>query len=37
MWLVRWKNYGPQFDTWQTKRDLRNVPEMLRAFDKEKK
>jgi hypothetical protein len=36
MWLVRWKNYGPQFDTWQSKRDLRNAPEMLRAFDKEK-
>jgi hypothetical protein len=34
MWLVRWKNYGPQFDTWQTKRDLRNAPEMLRAFAK---
>jgi hypothetical protein len=34
MWLVRWKNYGPQFDTWQTKKDLRNAPEMLRAFER---
>jgi hypothetical protein len=34
-WLVRWKNYGPQFDTWQTRKDLRNAPEMLRAFAKE--
>jgi hypothetical protein len=29
MWLVRWKGYGPQFDTWQTRKDLRNAPEML--------
>jgi hypothetical protein len=34
MWLVRWKGYGPQFDTWQTRKDLRNAPEMLRAFAK---
>jgi hypothetical protein len=36
-WLVRWKNYGPQFDTWQTKKDLRNAPEMLRAYAKSAK
>jgi hypothetical protein len=36
MWLVRWKNYGPQFDTWQTRRDLRNALEMLRAFEKKR-
>jgi hypothetical protein len=36
-WLVRWKNPGLQFDTWQTRRDLRNAPEMLRAFDKAEK
>jgi hypothetical protein len=35
LWLVRWKNYGPQFDTWQTKKDLRNAPEMLCAFKKD--
>jgi hypothetical protein len=34
VWLVRWKNYGPQFDSWQTRKDLRNAPEMLRAFAK---
>jgi hypothetical protein len=33
MWLVRWKNYGPQHDLWQTRKDLRNAPEMLRAFE----
>ncbi len=37
VWLVRWKNYGPQFDTWQTRRDLRNAPELLRAFANESK
>jgi hypothetical protein len=36
LWLVRWKDYGPQFDTWQTRKDLRNAPEMLRAFEKKK-
>jgi hypothetical protein len=34
LWLVRWKSYGPQHDTWQTTRDLRNAPEMMRAFSK---
>jgi hypothetical protein len=37
MWLVRWKNYGPQHDSWQTKKDLRNAPEMLRAFERVQK
>ncbi|KAJ7832702.1 hypothetical protein B0H13DRAFT_1914904 [Mycena leptocephala] len=32
MWFVRWKDYGPQFDTWQTHKDLRNVPEMLKEY-----
>lgn len=36
MYLVRWKNYGPQFDTWQTHKDLRNAPEMLREYAKSK-
>jgi hypothetical protein len=34
LWLVRWKSYGPQHDTWQTTKDLRNAPEMMRAFSK---
>jgi hypothetical protein len=37
MWLVRWRNYGPQYDSWQTKRDLRNAPEMVRAFERVQK
>lgn len=37
LWLVRWKNYGPQHDSWQTKKDLRNAPEMLRAFERTQK
>jgi hypothetical protein len=37
LWLVRWKNYGPQHDSWQTKKDLRNAPEMLRAFERVQK
>jgi hypothetical protein len=37
MWLVRWKNYGPQHDSWQMKKDLRNAPEMLRAFERVQK
>jgi hypothetical protein len=36
MWLVRWKGYGPQFDTWQTHKDLRNAPEMLKEYAKSK-
>jgi hypothetical protein len=34
LWLVRWKSYGPQHDTWRTTKDLRNAPEMMRAFSK---
>jgi hypothetical protein len=34
MWLVRWKNYGLQHDSWQTKKDLRNAPEALWDFKK---
>ncbi|KAJ7145939.1 hypothetical protein C8R44DRAFT_723802 [Mycena epipterygia] len=29
MWLVRWRGYGAQFDTWQTSKDLKNAPEMM--------
>jgi hypothetical protein len=37
MWLVRWKNYGPQHNSWQTRKDLRNAPEMVRAFERVQK
>jgi hypothetical protein len=36
MWLVRWKDYGAQFDTWQTHKDLRNTPEMIKEYPKSK-
>jgi hypothetical protein len=36
-WLVRWKGFGPQYDTWQTRRDLRNAPEMLKEYARSKK
>jgi hypothetical protein len=36
MWLIRWKDYGSQFDTWQTHRDLRNAPEMIHSYLKDK-
>lgn len=29
---VRWKGYEPKYDTWETKRNLKNVPEALRDF-----
>ncbi len=31
-YLVRWKGYGPQFDTWATHTDLKNAPEILRMY-----
>jgi hypothetical protein len=34
LWLVRWKNYGAQHDSWQTCRDLRNAPEAICEFDR---
>jgi hypothetical protein len=33
-WLVRWKGYDAQHDTWQTQRDLKNAPEMIREYSK---
>jgi hypothetical protein len=33
-WLVRWKGYNAQHDTWQTQRDLRNTPEMIQEYSK---
>jgi hypothetical protein len=29
---VRWKGYDTEHDTWQTARDLRNVPELVKAW-----
>ena len=29
---VRWKGYNAEDDTWQTARDLRNAPELLKAW-----
>ena len=30
---VRWKGYDPKFDTWETRRNLKNAPEILRKFE----
>ena len=30
---VRWKKYDPKFDTWETRRNLKNAPEILRKFE----
>ena len=29
---VRWKGYDAEHDTWQTARDLRNAPELVKAW-----
>lgn len=34
-YLIRWANYGPQFDTWATARDLKNSAELLSEYRKE--
>lgn len=31
-WLVRWENYGPQFDMWEPTSCLRNVPLALNEY-----
>ena len=33
-WCVKWKGYSAEHDSWQTARDLRNAPEMLREWKK---
>ncbi|KAI4294359.1 hypothetical protein K525DRAFT_144749, partial [Schizophyllum commune Loenen D] len=34
-YLVRWKGFGPHYDTWQVEKDLRNAPDDLAAYKKE--
>lgn len=36
-YLVRWQNYGPQFDTWATTTNLKNAPEILRMYKQNNK
>jgi hypothetical protein len=31
-YLIRWANYGPQFDTWGTATDLKNSPVLLKEY-----
>ena len=31
-YLVRWKDYGAEEDSWQSARDLQNAPCLLRAY-----
>ena len=31
-YLIRWANYGPQFDTWATATDLKNSPLLLKEY-----
>ncbi|KII93300.1 hypothetical protein PLICRDRAFT_71792, partial [Plicaturopsis crispa FD-325 SS-3] len=33
-YLLRWKGYDPLHDSWVSERDLRNAPEILRAYRK---
>lgn len=33
---VRWKGYGPEDDTWELRNSLRNAPEALREWEKER-
>ncbi|KAJ7461413.1 hypothetical protein B0H11DRAFT_2241833 [Mycena galericulata] len=33
-YLVRWENYGPQFDEWKTERELTNSPMILAEYKK---
>ncbi|KAI5892236.1 uncharacterized protein SCHCODRAFT_02480933, partial [Schizophyllum commune H4-8] len=34
-YLVRWKGFGPHYDTWQVERDLRNSPDVLAEYKRE--
>ncbi|KAL1657400.1 hypothetical protein GGF50DRAFT_122060 [Schizophyllum commune] len=32
VYKVRWKGFGPFYDTWQTERDLKNAAKALREY-----
>jgi len=32
-YLTRWVGYGHKFDTWLTRKDLKNAPDLLRDFE----
>ena len=34
IYRVRYTNYGPEEDTWETKQNLKNTPEVLRDWEK---
>ncbi|RDB19205.1 Retrovirus-related Pol polyprotein from transposon opus [Hypsizygus marmoreus] len=36
-YLVRWLGYGPQFDTWQSTKDLKNAPWVVATYRKHAK
>lgn len=33
---IRWKGYGPEDDTWELRNNLRNAPEIIRTWEKER-
>ncbi|KAI5886046.1 uncharacterized protein SCHCODRAFT_02479113, partial [Schizophyllum commune H4-8] len=35
-YLIRWKGYGPHYDTWQVEYDLRSAPDTLAEYKREK-
>jgi hypothetical protein len=32
-YLVRWKDYGPEDDTWEPKENLKNAPRVLQQYE----
>ncbi|RDB29278.1 hypothetical protein Hypma_014871 [Hypsizygus marmoreus] len=36
-YLVRWSGYGPQFDTWQSPKDMKNAPWIVASYRKHAK